>query len=276
MKKIYLAISVIFYSAVSLGAPCGGALGAFHINPDGSTGGFVAKTASVSKSAYVDASSSVCERARVEGNVQLRSGSEAKGSAVLEGSTVMTSSKISGSAKAYGKAVVTNSKICQASDINFNVINSDHYCLGVDDEPADPGELGDKTLLGIDSDVDGVRDDVEIWINKETTNTPQKNMYNQRMALRQIAIQMRISNIQKDNNALVIDSYRKEREGQRCLMAFDTIEIKAQDLLENLMKSFYNTMDRLEAYVTIKGRNSGQTFEAKFNKTVSDCSFTAK
>lgn len=49
-------------------------------------------------------------------------------------------------------------------------------------EPAipDPKE-NDKTLLGIDSDDNGIRDDIDIWINRTGTN------YNERMALRQVA-----------------------------------------------------------------------------------------
>jgi effector-binding domain-containing protein len=49
-------------------------------------------------------------------------------------------------------------------------------------EPAmpDPSE-NDKTLLGIDSNKNGIRDDIDIWINR-TGKT-----YNERMALRQLA-----------------------------------------------------------------------------------------
>ena len=35
-----------------------------------------------------------------------------------------------------------------------------------DPQPPHPGEAGEQTLLGIDSDKDGVRDDIEIWINE--------------------------------------------------------------------------------------------------------------
>ena len=44
--------------------------------------------------------------------------------------------------------------------------------------PADPGKDGYKTLLGIDSDNDGVRDDVELWINSlsEISNDQKRHL----------------------------------------------------------------------------------------------------
>ncbi len=50
--------------------------------------------------------------------------------------------------------------------------------------PPDPGEAGKKTLEGIDSDHDGVRDDVQRWIALSYRNGSQK----QEAALRQMAI----------------------------------------------------------------------------------------
>ncbi len=94
------------------------------------------------------------------------------GEAVVSGKT-----QIFGRAKISGKAKIHNAKICQSSQINgFDVIDSDYYCQTEDPEPPHPGELGKKTLLGVDSDQDGVRDDVEIWINDTYSNTPQENL----------------------------------------------------------------------------------------------------
>jgi head-tail adaptor len=42
-------------------------------------------------------------------------------------------------------------------------------------EVPDPGEEGKKTLLGIDSDKDGVRDDVQIWINQQYSKSSNIN-----------------------------------------------------------------------------------------------------
>jgi hypothetical protein len=40
--------------------------------------------------------------------------------------------------------------------------------------PTDPGEYGKKTVLGIDSDGDGVRDDIQIKVTKLIPNDPYK------------------------------------------------------------------------------------------------------
>jgi hypothetical protein len=49
-------------------------------------------------------------------------------------------------------------------------------------EPAFPNESeNDKTILGIDSNNNGIRDDIDIWINRTAFD------YNERMAMRQYA-----------------------------------------------------------------------------------------
>ncbi len=49
--------------------------------------------------------------------------------------------------------------------------------------PPDPGASGKKTLIGIDSDHDGLRDDLQRWIHARFPNEPKK-----RSALKQLAI----------------------------------------------------------------------------------------
>ncbi len=46
------------------------------------------------------------------------------------------------------------------------VVGSGPIVVFGDPQPPHPGEAGKQTLLGIDSDNDGVRDDIEIWINE--------------------------------------------------------------------------------------------------------------
>ena len=215
--KHLLIISLILFSFSSWGAPCGGAPVAAHPNPDGSIGGAVAKTASVSSSSMVDSSSSVCGRAIVQGTAKIRNGSEISGSAIIEGRAFINASKIKGIAKVYGNAIVTNSTVCQASQINFSVSDSNYYCDLEDDEPRDPGELGKKTVTGIDSNVNGIRDDVEIWINNNTTNTPNKDMYNERMALRQIAKGIQSAIKFKDNKIEARKYMLESVMGKSCL-----------------------------------------------------------
>lgn len=49
--------------------------------------------------------------------------------------------------------------------------------------PPDPGNAGTRTLEGIDSDHDGLRDDLQRWIYARFPNEPKK-----RAALKQMAI----------------------------------------------------------------------------------------
>ena len=256
LKQIAIIFFAIGMTQFSFGASCKGAPGKNHVNADSSIGGFVANTASVSKSVFVDASSSVCEKAIAQGNAQIRNGSEVSGNAVIEGNAYLNSSRVKGIAKVYGGAVVTNSSVCQASLINFNVNGSDYYC-DVEDEPKDPGELGKKTVLGIDSNVNGIRDDVEIWINNNTTNTPNKDMYNVRMALRQISKGLQSAIKFKDNKPMARKYMLESILGQSCLKAINNKELKELDSDLNLI--IINSEQRFFAWAKAQASLSGQS-----------------
>ncbi len=253
--KFFFLIGLILFSLNSFGVPCGGAPGKNHKNPDGSVGGFVADTASSASTATIDSTSSVCERAVIQGNAKVRSGSQISGSAVIEGNSNVSSSSIKGMARVLGNSSVTNSKICQASEINFNVTNSEYYCMTDDEEPKDPGELGKKNLLGIDSDMDGVRDDVEIWINNSTSNSPSKYMYNVRMALKQIARNLQESLKIKVHQALTRKARIEALYSLECLKSLN--EKRSDDLYGELRVLIYNTMDRLKAWARTEASLNG-------------------
>ncbi len=148
-----MILSFLFVASVLAANPCDGAKVGYWKNPDGSRGGLVASTAKVSAGVIIGPEAQVC------------------GEAIVSGKT-----HIFGRAKISGKAKINNAKICQASQINgFDVVDSDYYCQTEDPEPPHPGEAGKKTLLGVDSDQDGVRDDLEIWINERFSNTPSED-----------------------------------------------------------------------------------------------------
>lgn len=254
----YVILFFLFLPTLSQGAPCNGAPGQNHKNPDGSTGGFVAETASVVSSAYIDPSSSVCERARINGNVKLKSSSEVSGQALVEGNSTITGSRIYSQARVLGNSVVTGSVICQASEINFNVINSDYYCQTDDPEPKHPGELGKKTLLGIDSDVDGVRDDVEIWINNSTSNTPGIDYKIIRESLKEIARELQESLKYKENANLTLEARLRALNLSFCLNNRKSFSFEAT-LLKRLNVTIYNTMDRLKAWAKTEASLNGMS-----------------
>lgn len=267
--KLILTITLITFSSLSFGAPCGGAPVVAHKNPDGSAGGMVAKTASVASTVRVDSAASVCEKAIAQGNVRIGKGSEISGSAVLEGGAVVNSSKIKGNAKVFGNAVVTNSTVCQMSLINFNVKNSTYYCDLEDENPKDPGELGVKTLLGIDSNSNGIRDDVEIWINYNTTNTPSVDMYNVRMSLRQIAKSLQSAIKYKDNRNEAQKHMLESIAGKRCLQ-WITANKNFLELADNLNIEVFNTEPRFFAYARAHATLNGLSLN---NNNKVNCDF---
>lgn len=67
-------------------------------------------------------------------------------------------------------------------DLSNSILNIDKNFQFPKNFPPDPGEAGKKTIEGIDSDHDGVRDDVQRWIYAYFPNDTKKQM-----ALRQMA-----------------------------------------------------------------------------------------
>ncbi|MEQ1500431.1 MAG: hypothetical protein ABL917_03625 [Parcubacteria group bacterium] len=59
-------------------------------------------------------------------------------------------------------------RIKESSKEQFFITAEQERLLGL---PPDPGEAGKQTLVGIDSDKDGVRDDVQRWIGVEYSNS---------------------------------------------------------------------------------------------------------
>lgn len=185
----FVASSALVDSSITIGeeaAPCGGAAGKFHVNPNGSAGGFVANSALVSKLATIELNSIVCDKVKINGSAQIKGKSEILGFTEINGNVQISGSKIYSSPVISGNSVIIRSVVCQASRLNsLKVIDSSYYCNVDDPEPKDPGEAGKMTLLGGDSDGDGVRDDVEIWLNRTFSNTPQKS-YTQELSAAKI------------------------------------------------------------------------------------------
>lgn len=114
--------------------------------------------------------------------------------------------------------------------------------VGVSSLPPDPGEAGKKTLAGIDSDRDGVRDDVQRYIALTYTNSAKT-----RAALRQVALGYQASVTQGNaeqlsdaidcNTAAFMTTGADVAGGQR-----------AREALLALKASVLNTPARAKAY----------------------------
>lgn len=127
---------------------------------------------------------------------------------------------------------------------------------GNDGLPPDPGEEGKTTLLGIDSDTDGVRDDIQRWIY---LSYPDEEAV--RLALTQIAMEYQGLLEQADDESAALEhANRMSRHGE-CLHY-----LKGRisgDLMSELKARILNTKDRSLAYIKYNRKLGGHIFSGK-------------
>ena len=146
--------------------------------------------------------------------------------------------------------------------------------------PPDPGEAGKETLLGIDSNDDGVRDDVERYIYHRFS----KEEYPKT----KIAIAMQFGRaVQKilvnPQHAYENKTYIYLENASDCQEYFigkitknDTFEVymnfsNKHTVFDEYFEDFvFNTKDRLEAYIAFNASLSGHTFSDS-RQTIADC-----
>jgi len=120
-----------------------------------------------------------------------------------------------------------------------------------DPEPKWPGSAGEKTLEGIDADNDGLRDDVEIWINETIKER------NERMAIKQYARDqikfMMGHNKSKDE---VIKLHQKRMNSNECYNFFwflsnDPLKESKHWYSQVVNSKIFNTRERLERHTEV-------------------------
>lgn len=107
-------------------------------------------------------------------------------------------------------------------------------------EPEIPdNRANDSSLLGIDKNNNGIRDDIEIWINR-TWST-----YNERMALRQFAqdLQYRLVSARENTEASIAHSMSMSYTSSMCLAFFWGFN-KSEKIIKDLEVLTYNTRER--------------------------------
>lgn len=119
--------------------------------------------------------------------------------------------------------------------------------------PPDPGEDGRATLQGIDADDDGVRDDVQIYIE---TSYERDDV---RAALYDIAVPMMRSYTGALTEAEVLDRTDEMNQGIDCLFALVDNQA-ALDILLELQATVLNTAARIRASNAADALASGNTF----------------
>jgi hypothetical protein len=122
--------------------------------------------------------------------------------------------------------------------------------------PPDPGEAGMLTLEGIDSDQDGIRDDIQRYIAL-TYPDSQKT----RAALRQFTLAFHTAILESPDKESALNNVEDMHRAQECLWYIhsrDSIKMK------NFLKAEYlNTMQRSIAYLNYNTKLSGSVFGSK-------------
>jgi len=145
---------------------------------------------------------------------------------------------------------------CAKKPASNDVLHADRNFKFPPGFPPDPGEAGKKTLEGIDSDHDGLRDDVQRWIYARYPNDEKK-----RKALRQMAI-----SILRDLNPNLKDedlaaAGRRADKASKCLdEVFDTGSYKFEGYTEfqYLQAKALNTPQRTLQSFQLDGRYDGK------------------
>ena len=119
--------------------------------------------------------------------------------------------------------------------------------------PPDPGEAGEATLEGIDSDGDGVRDDIQRFI---ALNHP--NSARTRGALTQYATAMQQALLDADDKTNSIEHARESGHAIDCLYHIRSDD--AFDASGELLAQMLNTDERNRTYFQYDGQLSGQFF----------------
>jgi len=133
--------------------------------------------------------------------------------------------------------------------------------------PPDPGEAGMATLEGIDSDQDGIRDDIQRYIAL-TYPDSQKT----RAALRQFTLAFQKATLESPDEESALINVESMHRASECLWHIhseNSIKIK------NALKAeWLNTMGRSRAYLAYNSKLGGHTFGGKdFDEYKTSCTF---
>jgi len=169
---------------------------------------------------------------------------------------------------AFPAGVTSDKRIVQdRSGSNSSVASTARDSALISRLPPDPGEAGMATLEGIDSDGDGVRDDVQRWIALTFPNSEKV-----RAALTQsaITIQKFMLDADADQRTIYQDALRMDRDIS-CL-AYITQDFS--DIGEALKANELNTYLRSKAWLKADSAMSGAMVPGlPFNQWKQGCDF---
>tara|TARA_Y100000780_G_scaffold232567_1_gene266613 strand:+ start:2335 stop:5991 length:3657 start_codon:yes stop_codon:yes gene_type:complete len=149
--------------------------------------------------------------------------------------------------------------------VQIKNLNITHPNIGGDVIPEDPGEAADETLLGIDSDNDGVRDDIEIWVNNNSSIPNETKTFMKEMS-KLFDASLKNANVKEDS----INSTFREIAYTYCLESKLGREIASEQLAQ-MRINYFNTKERLLTWAQTQINFAGQavvldTDEANYAK----------
>lgn len=150
----------------------------------------------------------------------------------------------------YGPAYRKGLEVFSINDFRTQI-----FAAAGDGIPPDPGSVGDETLAGVDSDEDGVRDDLERDIAKITPSPSDEAVRRAAMSLGR-ALQKTV-----DPGAIPLGAIREEitRAIACVLTASDAGAIYVR-VIEN---QFTDTLERLNAYLAYNKALDGTSWRAQ-------------
>ncbi|GJL77030.1 MAG: hypothetical protein NPINA01_00190 [Nitrospinaceae bacterium] len=120
--------------------------------------------------------------------------------------------------------------------------------------PPDPGEAGKATLEGIDSDNDGVRDDLQRYIALTYTDSAKvRALLNQHVKILQQSL------IDADDKNLSIQHSLEKNRAYKCRDFLEwVLNIRLRDPSLGLVAETMNTIERSRAYIKYNGQLAGR------------------
>ncbi len=143
---------------------------------------------------------------------------------------------------------------CTKKSSEGDVLHVDKGFSFPKDFPPDPGEVGKKTIEGVDSDRDGVRDDVQRWIYARFPDDESKRKALGQMA-RSYQADLVVGPDDKDLDAI-------NRETNQALACMEKRFPKGiEDVVEGeyVQAKVLNTRQRTEQFLRTSSRFSGRT-----------------
>lgn len=142
------------------------------------------------------------------------------------------------------------------------VLNADQGFQFPPGFPPDPAKPGKTTIDGIDSDRDGLRDDVQRWIYARYPNEERK-----RKALRQMAVYFQIDRSPINEPQELLKLARRSSKAITCLMdAFGE-----SDEMELVRAKVLNTADRTDRYLQTDAKYDGMVLGPSYPSDGTAC-----